>query len=88
MKDFFAAIDTPGGHMVICMALIGMGFSAHKLGLAVQGDTLITGATAAIFFAMKGNNGGRVTISPLPLPGSTTKTTDTATKIETSEPAT
>ncbi len=86
MKDFFAAIDTPGGHMVVCIALIVLGFFAHKEGLTLQGDTLITSASAAIFFAMKGNNGGRVTITPTPMPGAaTTQTSVSSTKTETIE---
>ncbi len=82
MKDFFAALDTPGGHIVVCIALIVLGFSAHKEGFTLQGDTLITSASAAIFFAMKGNNGGRVTITPSPMPGATTQSSVSSTKTE------
>ncbi len=63
MKELFAALDTPGGHMAVCIMLIVIGGGMHKFGLTVQGDTMITSASAAIFFAMKGQNGGRVTVS-------------------------
>lgn len=66
MKDFFAAIDTPGGHIVVCFFLIGVGAMFHRAGLPTQGDLVFGQATAVIFKAMVGQNGGRVTVTAPP----------------------
>ena len=69
MKDLFAALDTPGCHMVValflvvfgCGLLVGNGGSLPDV--ASVAHEIIGGALAVVWVAMKGLNGGRVTIS-------------------------
>jgi hypothetical protein len=64
LKTLFSAIDTPGGHIFICMSLLVWGLIFHHVGMEKQSDACITGALAVLFMAMKGQNGGRVTVGP------------------------
>ena len=53
MREFLSALDTPGGHILVCMALIGIGALFHACGVP-KAEDLIVGATAALFAAMRG----------------------------------
>jgi hypothetical protein len=46
-------IDTPGGHIVVCLVLILMGAALWKLGIP-KSDDLIIGATGVLFGSMRG----------------------------------
>ena len=51
---FVASIDTPGGHVIVCLIVMVFGFVACKLGIAKEGGELITGGAAALFLSMRG----------------------------------
>lgn len=77
LSAFLAAIDTPGGHMLGCFVLIFIGVFIVKMGITSQGDALISGAAAAIFMAMKGQNGSKMRLES---PTSTSVVTTPPTK--------
>jgi hypothetical protein len=52
------AIDTPGGHIVVCLALILIGTGLLKIGIP-RGEELIVGAGAVLFAAMRGRGGDK-----------------------------
>jgi hypothetical protein len=56
MRNFIQLIDTPGGHILICVLLIFIGAGMWKMGMP-KSDELIVGATAVIFAAMRGDGG-------------------------------
>jgi hypothetical protein len=72
MKDLFSALDTPGGHMAISLFLVIFGCGM----LAGVGEThpplqqvahdIVIGAVGILWMAMKGQNGGRVTVTAPP----------------------
>lgn len=57
LKNFFAELDTPGGHIIVCFAIMLVGATMHWIGVMDIGRDLIVGAAAAIYGAMKGRNG-------------------------------
>jgi len=67
LKEFLAAIDTPGGHMIQMQMLILFGFGVlianPPTTAGALAHDLVVGAIGVLFGSMKGQNGGRVTIS-------------------------
>jgi hypothetical protein len=57
LRSILDAIDTPGGHIIVCILLIGIGAGMWKLGMP-KGDDLIVGATGVLFAAMRGAGNG------------------------------
>lgn len=56
LEGFFAAIDTPGGHICLSLVLIMMGFAFGKYGEA-YGKELMVGGFAILTRSMMGQNG-------------------------------
>jgi hypothetical protein len=56
MRGFIAQLDTPGGHIVVCLLLIVMGALLYKAGIP-KTDDLIVGATGVLFGSMRGRGG-------------------------------
>ncbi|HXP88816.1 MAG TPA: hypothetical protein VN841_29110 [Bryobacteraceae bacterium] len=54
----FDALDTPGGHMVICLFLIALSALMLHFGLPDEGKALGAAATGTLFYAMTGRGGG------------------------------
>lgn len=46
-------LDTPSGHIVVCLVLILVGAALWKLGVP-KSDDLIIGATGVLFGSMRG----------------------------------
>ena len=65
ITDFFAAIDTAGGHMMLMTALIVLGIAAHTRNPA---DPLIhdfvVGAIGVLFGSLRGENGAKKRLEP------------------------
>ncbi len=86
ITDFFAAIDTAGGHMMLMTSLIVLGIAAHTRNPA---DPLIhdfvVGAIGVLFGSLRGENGAKKRLEPK----SDTPSTTTVTKntVETTTPA-
>ena len=57
MKDLLAVLDTPGGHMLICLALVGFGIACAAFGLDVSKDALVIFALGVLSRSMLGQNG-------------------------------
>lgn len=51
-----ANVDTPGGHILVCLLLIGIGVVLLKVGIA-KGEDLIVGATSVLWAAFRGDAG-------------------------------
>jgi len=75
-KGLCIALDTPGGHMVFCLALIVVGATMCKIGLTEEGKAVVGGATGAALMAMRGLSGGSVNreLAPVEPPPSTPST--------------
>ena len=58
LEQFFAAIDTPGGHIIILGTLVGTGLVMMVLGNS-DGNKLVENFSAALFLAMRGRNGAK-----------------------------
>ena len=58
-NKFLAAIDTPGGHILVCSIMIIVGGIMFKINIP-KGEDIIVGAVAVLFAAMrgKGSQGG------------------------------
>ena len=65
MRNFIQMIDTPGGHIVVCIILIFVGAGLWKLGMP-KGDDLIVGATGVLFAAMWGDGSKANTAASTP----------------------
>ncbi len=80
ITDFFAAIDTAGGHMMLMTALIVLGIAAHTRNPA---DPLIhdfvVGAIGVLFGSLRGENGAKKRLEPKLDIGTTVSTTATQT---------
>lgn len=67
-KALCAALDSPGGHMIMTLGLIFFGFGyllANPPATAGQlAHDLVVGAIGVFFGAMKGQNGARVSVTP------------------------
>ena len=50
----FDSLDTPGGHIVVWLAVMGLSFVFYHLGLSMEGKELQTAALVGIGYAMKG----------------------------------
>jgi hypothetical protein len=50
---FVATIDTPGGHVIVCLTLIALGASLTWFRVP-KGEDLFVAATAAVFLSMRG----------------------------------
>ena len=48
------ALDTAGGHMIVCVILIMLGAGIELLGLREEGKGLIAAAGGAVLMAMRG----------------------------------
>lgn len=72
MKDFLAALDTPGGHMFSSIFLLIVSFfvlfTVDKVSLGTLARDVGLIAIGGLGVAMKGQNGGRMTITPPPAP--------------------
>jgi hypothetical protein len=79
MRNFIQMIDTPGGHILVCIALIFIGAGMWKFGMP-KSDELIVGATAVIFAAMRGD--GSKSHTAASTPGAATVVQDTHTTEE------
>ena len=62
MGKLFAAIDTPGGHMVICLFLIVAGVGAHLFIQDPLLHDLVIASEGVLFGAMKGQNGAKMSL--------------------------
>lgn len=51
-----AALDTPGGHIVICFALMGLACGMYH-GKMPEYKEVLTGSLAVLFAAMRGRGG-------------------------------
>ncbi len=56
MKQFVAILDTPGGHVCACFALIVMGAALHRMGTPKSEDVLPF-ALGILARSMLGQNG-------------------------------
>jgi hypothetical protein len=53
MRTFLEQLDTAGGHIMVCLALIGIGAGFYVLKIP-KAEDLIVGATGVLFAAMRG----------------------------------
>ncbi len=84
----FDSLDTPGGHMVLSLVLIVMGWTMIHFGDPDNGKTVLTVGYTSIAIAMKGLAGQQPTVAPPP--GTTVKTSsvDTTTVASVAAPVT
>lgn len=52
MKEFLEELDSPGGHMLVCVLLILLGATFHLIGVPKSED-LIMGGSGALLMAMR-----------------------------------
>ena len=57
LKTLFGLLDSPGGHIAICVLLINIGIFAQSRGLDLSKDTLVVAALAILGRSMLGQNG-------------------------------
>jgi hypothetical protein len=57
MTKLLGLMDTPGGHMLICLVLIAAGVACVALRLDVSKDVLVVFALGVIGRSMLGQNG-------------------------------
>jgi hypothetical protein len=50
---FVELLDTPGGHMVVCLLLVFIGAGFHLMQVP-KAEDLIIGGSGALFMAMRG----------------------------------
>jgi hypothetical protein len=56
-KDtFIAQVDTPGGHIMVCLVVIAMAIGMYFLKIPEYKD-MVVGALAVLFAAMRGKGG-------------------------------
>ena len=84
MRGFIAQLDTPGGHIVVCLLLIVMGALLYKAGIP-KTDDLIVGATGVLFGSMRGR-GGSGPEKDIPSAEPVVKSASTTTESSTSAP--
>jgi hypothetical protein len=53
-REFLEALDTQGGHIVVCVGLILLGSGLFRAGIT-KAEDIILGAFGAVLLAMKGN---------------------------------
>lgn len=87
MSKFFADIDTQGGHICIGILLVLVGVVIIKLGIATLGEYIAMQSFGVILYAMKGNNGSKMTLTPKADPASTVNATTTTTTSTEAAPA-
>jgi hypothetical protein len=56
MRAFFNDLDTPGGHLLVCLALILLGAIFTKFGIP-KAEDMIVGAVGVLFGSMRGRGG-------------------------------
>lgn len=57
MKEIIGLLDSPGGHMFVCLLLIGIGIGAQALQIELSKDTLVIFALGVLSRSMLGQNG-------------------------------
>ncbi len=62
MKNFVAQLDTPGGHCIVCFALLFVGAIFWKLGVP-KGDDIVVFSLGVLGRSMVGQNGKGAGIS-------------------------
>lgn len=62
MRSFLSSLDTPGGHIVVCLALMILGAAFIKAHVP-KGEDVIVGAVGVLYGSMRGRGG-----APAPTP--------------------
>jgi hypothetical protein len=57
LKELFGLLDSPGGHILVCLSLIGIGIVAQSLQIDLSKDALVVFATGVLARSMLGQNG-------------------------------
>ena len=53
MRQHLEALDTPGGHMLVCLLVVLIGAAFCRVAIP-KGEDLIIGGSGALFMAMRG----------------------------------
>ena len=57
MKDIIGLLDSPGGHMLMCLLLIGVGIASQALQIDLSKDALVAFSLGVLARSMMGQNG-------------------------------
>jgi hypothetical protein len=56
-KDLLGSFDSPGGHILVCLILIGVGIGAQAFQIDLSKDALVVFSTGVLARSMLGQNG-------------------------------